>query len=114
MADQRASPHPRTRTGGVMRPELPVLIKARAKITEPARWGKGSRGYSRSRDSCCAAEAIEDVTLITRPELALRVRAYDALRDAIHCRDLTSWNDAPERTHAEVLAAFDRAIEVAK
>lgn len=24
------------------------------------------------------------------------------------------WNDAPERTHAEVLAAFDRAIELAE
>ena len=24
------------------------------------------------------------------------------------------WNDAPERTHAEVLAAFDKAIELAE
>lgn len=24
------------------------------------------------------------------------------------------WNDAPERTHEEVLAAFDRAIDLAK
>lgn len=24
------------------------------------------------------------------------------------------WNDAPERTHEEVLAAFDRAIEITK
>jgi hypothetical protein len=27
---------------------------------------------------------------------------------------LTEWNDAPERTQAEVLAAFDRAIELAE
>lgn len=26
---------------------------------------------------------------------------------------LATWNDAPERTQAEVLAAFDRAIELA-
>jgi hypothetical protein len=27
---------------------------------------------------------------------------------------ITTWNDAPERTHAEVLAAFDKAIALAK
>lgn len=39
------------------------------------------------------------------------VRALDALRDAIGGTDtVIAWNDAPERTHAEVLAAFDKAI----
>jgi hypothetical protein len=27
--------------------------------------------------------------------------------------NVPAWNDAPSRTHAEVLAAFDRAIEAA-
>jgi hypothetical protein len=27
---------------------------------------------------------------------------------------VANWNDAPERTQAEVLAAFDRAIELAE
>ena len=27
---------------------------------------------------------------------------------------IPTWNDKPERTHAEVLAAFDKAIEVAE
>jgi hypothetical protein len=33
-----------------------------------------------------------------------------ALRAAVG--DIVAWNDAPERTHGEVLAAFDRAIEL--
>jgi hypothetical protein len=32
------------------------------------------------------------------------------LRSAIGHGDIVPWNDAPERTQAEVLAAFDRAI----
>jgi hypothetical protein len=28
--------------------------------------------------------------------------------------DILNWNDAPERTQAEVLAAFDKAIELAE
>jgi hypothetical protein len=38
------------------------------------------------------------------------VRARERLRAAIGNLSIPGWNDAPERTHAEVLAAFDRAI----
>lgn len=34
--------------------------------------------------------------------------------DAIGERYIPEWNDAPERTQAEVLAAFDKAIELAE
>jgi hypothetical protein len=106
--------------GADVRPELPVLIRARQKITDPANWGKGIRGANpldadRSLETCCAAEAIEDVTIIA-PDM--RQRAYRRLRNAIGIKigsdnDIVEWNDAPERTHEEVLAAFDKAIEAA-
>lgn len=93
-----------------MRPELPVLIKARALIADPAMWGKGRRGRDRPFATCCAAEAIEDM-----PYSEARRRAIVALRNAVlshpSVERLVDWNDAPERTHAEVLAAFDKAIE---
>ena len=38
----------------------------------------------------------------------------EALRRAIQSENIAAWNDAPERTQAEVLAAFDRAIELAE
>ena len=97
-----------------MRPELPVLIKARALIADPAKWGKGKRGClgDRPLDTCCAAEAIEEV----EPPSPRRRAAYYALERAAGLvrppmgSAIVEWNDAPERTHAEVLAAFDKAI----
>lgn len=35
-------------------------------------------------------------------------------REAIQCSSISEWNDAPERTLAEVHAAFDRAIALAE
>jgi hypothetical protein len=101
-----------------MRPELTVLIKARAKIADPAKWGKGIRtinGGHRSPETCCAAEAIQDVETRT----GIRRAAYAAIGRAIGTErgvtvPIVEWNDAPERTHAEVLAAFDRAIKGAE
>lgn len=49
----------------------------------------------------------------------LRIKAINALYNAIGLSrefwmpKLPDWNDAPERTHAEVLAAFDKAIAAA-
>lgn len=93
-----------------MRPELPVLIKARALIADPAKWGKGPRGRHYTRrplDTCCAAEAIEDCE---PANYSNRVTAIRALQKATGHPTIWVWNDAAERTHAEVLAAFDKAI----
>jgi hypothetical protein len=40
--------------------------------------------------------------------------AINALRRATGQPDLVWWNDQPHRPHAEVLAAFDKAIELAE
>lgn len=92
-----------------------VLVRARAKIANPDDWGKGVRGRlgggRRPLNTCCAAEAIEDVSTYRDP----RKEAYAALSASVGLEGffitIVEWNDAPERTHAEVLAAFDRAIE---
>lgn len=93
-----------------MKPELPVLIKARALIADPAKWGKGVRGTragNRPLDTCCAAEAIEDSG---RSDAERRNAARKAFARIIGTDKIVVWNDAHERTHAEVLAAFDKAI----
>lgn len=41
-------------------------------------------------------------------------RAFNRMFDVIGSKHIPTWNDAPGRTQAEVLAAFDRAIELAK
>lgn len=92
---------------------LKVLIAARAKIADPSNWGKGMRGGGRrSIETCCAAEAIEEVAQpMTSPERHAAFRAlYNAAGLDWRGDMLTKWNDAPERTHAEVMAAFNLAI----
>lgn len=83
---------------------------ARAKIADPQNWGKGRRGENRDLLTYCAAEAIEDNGIDGFPYKA-RIRAFHALMNAAGIDyHLAPWNDAPERTHSEVLAAFDLAI----
>lgn len=96
-----------------------ILKAARAKIARPEDWGKGRRVYDRPKETCCAAEAIEEVA--GDPwgfeEFNRRKPAFRALYNAAGLEwekkypdSLPEWNDAPERTHAQVLAAFDLAI----
>lgn len=86
---------------------LDILIAARAKIAKPEDWGKGCRARRPFR-TCCAAEAIEE----TSSTFSERVRTYRALVNAagINRGSIGTWNDAPERSHADVIRAFDLAI----
>lgn len=90
-----------------MRPELKCLVKARTLIADPTKWGQGQRGKDRPHDTFEAAEAIEEW-----PNLDERRKAFKALKVAAGIPDvwgaLVDWND--RSTHAEVLAAFDKAI----
>ena len=45
---------------------------------------------------------------------ALDVEATAFLKQAMNCLSVVSWNDARGRTQADVLAAFDHAIELAR
>ena len=100
-----------------------ILIAARAKIEAPERWTKGAfarsaRGRKVRLDGgkarCwCMLGALQEVEMSPirfRQAWALLVPAI-SVPDSIS--EVVLWNDAPERTHAEVLAAFDRAIELA-
>lgn len=86
-----------------------VLIAARKMIENPENWGKGlerERGLGRH----CAEVAIDRARYGSREaKLALVKAITGAESDAVGC-NIIYWNDAPDRTHAEVLAAFDRAI----
>ncbi len=49
----------------------------------------------------------------TSSESAAIEAANRAFRKAIFRVSIPGWNDAPGRTEAEVLAAFDRAVDLA-
>ena len=99
------------------------LVAARALIDTPERWAQHSfyrttkgRRFNHDKDeqeigSRCASAAIADAT----------AKGY-SLYAAVHLREtfqrhtgqvylgVPEWNDAPERTHAEIMQGFDWAI----
>jgi hypothetical protein len=101
-----------------------VLVKARELIATPDRWIKENiaRDKPESREwiypnhpaatcwcsvgAICAAEGLEGMWSDTR--------SIKALKKVLGTDDVSEWNDAPERTHDEVLAAFDKAIALAE
>ncbi|MGE0699087.1 MAG: hypothetical protein AB7O57_08330 [Hyphomicrobiaceae bacterium] len=90
---------------------LDILRAARRSVDAPASWGKGAYVSESSGSQCyCALGAILSAGSTasrnaTTTAAILFGRAIGKHRDAI-----PHWNDAPERTHADVIAAFDRAI----
>ena len=102
-----------------------ILIAARAKIEAPERWTKGA--YARhasgrpagpeigNADCWCIVGAVTAVMGIKAGclDAAICRMLSDAAGIEAYAEDITEWNDAPGRTHAEVLATFDRAIAAA-
>ena len=91
---------------------LDILKAARAKIADPKDWGQLCRPARLCQNTYCVGEAVEESC---PPESIMeRRRAIRALYNAagldIGWGVLVDWNDAPERTHSEVLATFDLAI----
>lgn len=78
------------------------LLKAADYIDEHG-WCQGDSGDASGR--VCLVGALE-MTINDRRRLK---SAADALRHSIGCSRLSRWNDAPERTQAEVVAALRAA-----
>lgn len=93
-----------------------VLIAARAKIAKPEQWTQGyyakdaagieANPFS-TEAACYCVLGVLHASAVGGFSFS---NAVDAIRDQIDCA-ISTWNDNPSRTHAEVLAVFDRAIE---
>lgn len=101
-----------------------ILQTAKARIDTPEKWRQGwTSTASDNPDADCSQTAIEHASAHMAPrDYYVRRRlsggALLALATAvgIECdlAEIWRWNDAPERTHAEVMAAFDKAIALAE
>ncbi|GAC1439067.1 MAG: hypothetical protein NVSMB58_35400 [Terriglobales bacterium] len=85
---------------------LKVLTVARMKIQRG--WCQGT--YTKAPNFYCLVASIGDQFAPYEPSQ----RSRNLLRMVTGCESLPDWNDAPERTKTEVLAALDKAIEFAK
>lgn len=99
-----------------------ALVDARALIATPETWGKGADAcdffrdrsgvlragsvLGQKRDRYCPHSAV--IAATTAPLVASL--AIARLNKIAPGGNATVFNDAPETTHAEVLALFDRAI----
>jgi hypothetical protein len=92
-----------------MKPTSEILIEARKKVESESNWARDYPSLKQGIDKHCCLTAITFTASGVE-----RDTAVSAFRLAIDNPIIQDWNDAPGRTHAEVLAAFDRAIEVAK
>jgi len=96
-----------------------TLTAARELLSDPVRWTKGrmardaagERAYSRSPEAVCwcAAGALNKVSSAWGVQ-----EAQGILFASVSGKGIAAFNDDPTTTHADILAAFDRAIAAAK
>lgn len=99
-----------------------ILRAARELIATPDRWTK--EWYARdakgewadlSKATCfCAVGALAKASGVDDPTGFEDEDISHFLAVAVGCDYIVAWNDRAERTHPEVLAAFDRAIALAE
>jgi hypothetical protein len=100
---------------------IALLERARSLIADEGDWsphGPGTARRFQDEGTRCALIALQHAWHIRDNPLGAYQQARDAIYDAIGLRwdgvitlALGRWNDTPGRTHAEVLAAFDKAKE---
>lgn len=93
-----------------------ILRAARKHISDPAMWVKwnfSAHGISGALkgEPCCAWGAIKWANQNDKEDTD---PGTDYLEDALGNDYIEDFNDHPDTTHADVLAAFDRAIAAAE
>lgn len=93
-----------------------ILEAAKARIADPAKWTNDGHVWD-GQD--CAGTALDretkrlspDGKVVSHPEYK---QACACFHKAIGQERVITWNDARDRTHADVMAAFDKAIGYAE
>lgn len=83
-----------------------ILIEAKRLLVEKG-WCQNK--FSNLEGNLCAMEAI----VLASPSLDFRFYPFELMIRVINERWISDWNDHPDRTKEEVLAAFDKAIAMA-
>lgn len=93
--------------------DVKALERARARVAKGWCQGWYAKGKSGKDVSILSKYAVQWCA-IGAFKTHMPAGAESALKQAIDTYHVIAWNDAKQRTQEEVLAAFDRAIELAK
>ncbi len=84
-----------------------ALIAARKNVDSPEKWIKGA--LKGKNNTYCTVGAIHKLDI----PCSLHFDISRTMRRITETESLSSWNDAPERTHQDILDLFDKAIILA-
>jgi hypothetical protein len=96
-----------------------LLGTARGLVARPEQWWQCTPQGHNAGNCICVGNAIAKVCTAAHVPVEMPFRmfaeamGFAAARFSEVCQFIYDWNDAGERTHAEVLDAFDRAIAIA-
>lgn len=94
-----------------------VLRTAKRLLADPTHWGQGSCGSNKTADlpagTNCVMTAIRAAGIGLDLPRRKATNAFGAVTTGSRF-GITLWNDDKKRTHADVMAAFDRAIAKAE
>ena len=125
-ADKRRAPNPQRAKplklmSRMAKGTAEELRKARALIDAPEKWTRGA--FARDADGCevsffdgsiCALCMAGAIRVASGESLWWKTPAHEALHRVLRlnrCDSVAIFNDDPKTAHADVMAAFDRAIE---
>jgi hypothetical protein len=97
-----------------------LLRAAQILVARPDQWWQCSLQGHDAGSCVCVGNAIAKVCTQAHVPVEMPFRmfgkaiGFDADRFSEVCQFIYAWNDDEERTHAEVLDAFDRAIAIAE
>lgn len=94
-----------------------ILIEAKHLIETPDQWCQNIGSIlTVTKTAYCSFAAINVASYNLDKDYCPAAQCYalELLRKAISDVCISKWNDEPTRTHAEVLAAFDKAILLSK
>ena len=98
-----------------------TLRAARALVDTPEKWWqKNGHNHDKDRHTCtCVGLALTTPQWDWGFEEEFSARRFFSATlglppEGDMAQEVFDWNDAPERTHADVLAAFDKAIKAAE
>lgn len=84
-----------------------ILLRGKTNICREG-WSQGSDA-ARGKGRCASTAMFRETYMVSKiVEASAFFRRANDIKGSI-----VNWNDAPERTQTEVLAAFDKAIELA-